>query len=439
MKKTRLLVLTAMAALTLTGCGNASQNNKGGELPSGGKEVDVKTEDGKKSLNEHVGSAVKAYRDLNLTSASLKATLSGVNESASVKVATAADEEAGIPDLKANLDFNLKDFGAKLEVNAAKHAKGADDPYDYLDASANLSTTGGSLAIKGSLPGLEEGKTSKLDASLSLGGLSADAYLIGNKAYFNVDGNGNFFKGLDTFANKLYPSLLNSYVGMFLGTVEISETVFDAEKGVFNFASMYEELSPKKAYLELGQPVIWPTFSADNEETLLPAGIEDFNFADYLEAIKQFGIDLSLVTYKDLSFGLKLELNKESLKTLAGMFVASDQAGMINTVLDNYLTKFSLGASIFFNKDGLLESIGASYDVAFKMNDLSKLAPEAASMFKTFSVEAASSANFKVEIGYNDGKVVLPSASELAKYEKVELPVHEDYIYEDEEPIYIEG
>ena len=52
MKKSKLLVLAAMTALTLVGCGGGNNSGKGGELPSGGKEVDVSTETGKTTLKE---------------------------------------------------------------------------------------------------------------------------------------------------------------------------------------------------------------------------------------------------------------------------------------------------------------------------------------------------------------------------------------------------
>ena len=69
MKKSKFLVLAAMTALTLVGCGESGA--KGNVLPSGGKEVDVSKEEGQNTLKQRLTNTVDAYAKLNLTSESL--------------------------------------------------------------------------------------------------------------------------------------------------------------------------------------------------------------------------------------------------------------------------------------------------------------------------------------------------------------------------------
>ena len=198
MKRTKLLVLTAMSALVLVGC----NKNKAGTLPSGGKDVDVTTEEGEKTLKDKLHETVEAYKNLKLDSASLTSTTSGVNAKADIK---ATIEDVG----DINLNANLKDFGAKVELKAARKAKAENEEYDSLEASLVASTTGGKFSLSGSIPGSEEGKTAKVDASLSLKGAEVGAYITGDKLYLNAFNSGNekFVTDADAFANNLYGQL----------------------------------------------------------------------------------------------------------------------------------------------------------------------------------------------------------------------------------------
>ena len=420
MKKTKLLVLSILGALTLAGCGESGVQE--GELPSGGTEVDLTTEAGQAVLKERMSATEKAYSDLELASVSFTGKTSDVK--AALAFAAESDAFGGAMSLNANVNG----FGSKLEVKAAKHAKGANDKYDTADASVVAETTGGSLSFKGSLPGEVDATTGQvkgtaaIDTTLSLKGLSAAAYLTGNKEYVDVSNCAGFATNLDTFANKLFGQLKTSAFGSMIAGM-LPTTMFDAQTESFKFASMYNEFTPKKAYVELDQAIEWPTFTAEatttaTTETEEESGL-DLDLNQIATMAANYGIGFTFVTYEDNAFGFTVTVTKDSIKTIISQ-LAGSEATQVNAYVDKYLTKFSVEASAYFNKNYLLESAGFAFDFAAKMTSLADINPAYAQMFKSFNFEVSASGSESFELKYNNVSVSLPSASELAKYQKVE-------------------
>lgn len=399
--KKQLLVLTAMTALLLVGC----NSSKTGTLPSGGKDVDVTTEDGQATLKAKLNSTVEAYKNLKLDSASLTATTSGVNVSADVKASMTNVGEM-------SLNASLKDFGAKVELKAARHEKGEGEEYDSLDASLVAKTTGGSVKLSGSVPGEEEGKTAKLDASLSLKGAEVGAYVTGSKLYVNLanDGNQKLAEGVDAFANKLLGQLKESSFGSLISLALMSDDVKDIyndKEGKFVIADAYKEhAADANVFLDLGKPVEFPKIEIEQNE----------DYTDFIKTIEDLAakkVGFSFKTYSNNAYGFALAMDKESLKK---MILAENDKDAQETVtqIDKYIGKFSLNADIYFNKDLLLESAGVSFNLEGSLDK--EVLGEEASMFESFSAKLSAKGSEKMEIKYNNAKVDFPSFEGYKEY-----------------------
>ena len=418
MKKTKLLVLTAMTALLLTGCTTSSGSSaKAGSLPSGGKSVDVTTEAGQEVMQARLESATKAYQGLDLESFSATAVTSGVT--ATVKADATAEGVGAI-----SLDAGIKDFGSKVELKAAKDDKN-------LKASLSASTTGGSLYLKGSIPGSEEGKTAKLDASLSLKGVAVNAYISGSKAYVDLSNSGNdkLVSGAQTFVNTLLSQAETSMFGALLpmlGQIEALQGIYDAEKNEFKLVDLYNTyVTDKKMAIDMGQPVAWPEFSASGEaEAEADASISAEQIGQAIQMLNQMKVKVEFKTYSGDGFGVAVSVDKEALLALASSFLPApsqdlsydEEPGMVEEatspdvlgIIEEAVSKFSLSASVYFNKKGLLESAGFALDMEAGLKDASVLGDYAAT-FSTFTVNVTAKASEKIDLKYNGVKVSLPS------------------------------
>lgn len=381
MKKKSLLVLAAMATLTLVGCNGGSNP---GSLPSGGKEVDLTQEEGATVLKERLNATAKAYAGLSYDSLQVVSTTSGVN--LGLDVAAVA---SGM-NMKANV--NLKGFGAKAELNVAKSSEGS------LDASLVAKTTGGSLSVKGELPDAEQ-KAVKISSDLSLKGAEVDAYISGSNVYVNAENSGNLalVKGVDKFANKLLDDLKKTVFGLLIEPYLSDLPVI--KEGAFDITSFYSEAN-KKVKLPMEEAIAWPISGE------VPEGeIEGLDQA--VEAIKGVaaqGIGLSFKTYNDNGYGFALGMDKAALLKLVG----DDGAETVNKLVN----KLSVSVSAYFNKQFLLESVGFSFELAMKAESLADFggdAAEVAGAFESFNASLTAKAQEELKINYGKGKVSFPS------------------------------
>lgn len=409
MKNTKLLVLTAMSALILVGC-NSSKKADPTPSTDTGKVVDVTTEEGKATLKSKLNSTIDAYKNLKLDSASLKAT-AGLN--AGVKFDATLD---GTGDIK--LDANLKDFGAEAEVKVVKQAKGEGEEYDSLNASLVAKTTSGSLSLKGSLPGIvdegqEEAQPAPIDASLSLKGAEAGAYIYGDKLYLNIanDGNEALVKGVDTFANtlmgQLNESIFGPLVSYLLSSSEDIGQIYDFEESKFIIADLYKEMA-ENVYLDLGKKVEFPTIEQDEEIKGVDEAIESI-----VELAKQ-KIGFQFKTFKDDSYGFELAMDKASLLTLIAL--NGEEAQETVQQVDKYVSKFSVNANIHFSKDFLLESAGTSFAVEGSLDKT--ILGDYSEAFSSFKTDLSLSGNVQAEAKYNGVTINFPSFED---YKEVKL------------------
>lgn len=400
MKNIKLLVLTAMASLTLVGCGG-----KTGSLPSGGKSVDLSSEEGQATLKEKLNDAQKAYSELSFDSVSTTATLSGLTLNGKVN---AEMENFG----KINVEAGLKDFGGKVELKSAKHAKGEGEAYDSLDASLVAKTTSGSLSIKGSVPGKEEGKTAKLDSSLSLKGAEGAAYVSGNRIYLNgaAEGNTKLANNVDTFANKLLGQLQESAFAPLLAYIipsDIPEEIFNRKDLKFTLGDYWKEASKEaQIYLQMDKPIEWPTFEAEQPKEGEKSDIDEF-IEGAAELAKQ-NVGFEFRTYSNNAFGFAFAMNKESLINLVKATAESEQEGKETAEsIDKYISKFTLNADVYFNKNCLLESAGISFSLDAKLEK--DTLGESGAAFTTFDASLSAKGSAKAEVKYGGVKVEFPS------------------------------
>ena len=408
MKKFKLLVFVMMSSMTLIGCRAGGAANTG-KLPSGGESVDLKTEEGKTILKDRVNNAVKAYADLKLESISVTSTTSGVTATASTDFTM-----QGLGNVK--MDAGIKDFGAKVELKAAKNDK-------YLDGSLVVSTTGGNIYAKGSLPGLEQGKVAKIDANLSLKGAKASAYLDGSegKAYVDLSNSGNekLVKNAESFANTLMDQLTKSSLGAMIPTYLDQaygiEEFYNKSTKQFDFVTPYNKYLPeKKMAFDLGTKVEFPEEELGEALSQLSGfEIDLAQIEQVAEMLYQLDIGFEFVVYKNNAFGFSVGMDKNSLKTILNTAGGEDAAEAIK-VIDSMVDKFSVNASVYFNKNFLLESAGFSADIALKIDSLADLGldQQTAQMFESFKASAQLKGKESIAIKYNSDKVSLPNFSD---------------------------
>ena len=407
MKKINVFILIAASTLLFTGCRKNSSPVHDGKLPEGGEKADLATSEGQEVLQTRLEAVTKVYDELKLESVSITSETSGVEVSARANVES---------DLygKINVEEGLKGFGTKAEMKVAKDG-------NNVKASSSFKTTGGNLLIKGSLPGKEQGKTVDLDASLSLAGIGAKAYLSGNKTYVDMSNSGNetFVKNVETFANKLLGQADETMYAQLIGRIDDIDEVYDLEKKQFNLVDAYNKAFPNKKIAIPSGNYEWPTISSKNlEELEEKAEISLDNIGEAIQMLNEMKIDLEIVTYKDDSFGVSMALGKDALKALITNFTNNSDNDMFNTLV-NMVSGFTVNASAYFNKDNLLQSVGFSFDCEAKIDQqILKYYSAETSLFKTcdvsYSVKGQETINFK----YNDAKVDLPDFSD---YKEVEL------------------
>ena len=398
MKNKKLLVLAAMSTLVLVGCGNKKSDPK----PAENNVVDVSTDEGKALLASKLTATLKAYEGLDFSCASVKAT---ANLNASAKADATFEGDVG----SISLNAEIKNFGAQAEAKVVKVAKDAqvEESYDSLAASLVAKTTGGSLSLKGSLPGQEEGTTAAINSSLSLGGAEAGVYLKEDKLYVNLanDGNEALAEGADTFANGLLGQLGESMFGplvpYLLSSIEDLKGIYDPELNKFLIADAYKEhAADANTYLNLGKPVEFPAIDIDEQG-------EDFtSFIDSVVELAKQNIGFKFINNKDNSYSFELAMDKAALKNLVS---ATGEEGIEETVaqIEKYVSKFSLNVSVNFGKDLLLASENLSFSIEGSLDK--DILGDYSGTFSAFKTDFSASGSENVEVKYSGVSIEYPS------------------------------
>ena len=414
--KKNIFILTAMAALMLSGCANtpAKDNSKDNSSDNNGTAdagtvVDIAGEEGKSALKASLLATKHAYESLDLTSLGVKSTTSEgkLNLKASYEV-----EEMG----KMSAEIDAKNLGGVLE---AKMAKAQDNT---LAASVEVKDTTGSLTLKGSFPSAEEeGKNVDFTSSLSLAGFKAAAYLSGDTVYADVSDSSvaALVAGVDKFAedtvNGLVGTVLDGMAQYYLADFPF----FDVETNEFYFTEMFNGMLPesKKIAVQMEEAVPFPTMSEASDDDL--EGLDEF-----VTSISEMGaaFGLSFKTFKDGGFAFDVNLGAEQLIALVSTFVTDPDAEGSTAyadIINSILSEFSIKASAKFSKGALLESIEASCAVAAALTE-----ETATALIGTpLELSLALGGKEKVEISYNNVSVNLPS--DLESYQPIALGVED--------------
>lgn len=418
MKKTKAIIFIAASAILLMGCSRGSGGAvRDGKLPSGGEKTDLATSEGQDLMKNRMDAVSKAYEGLDLESVSITSETSGVN--------VAIDANAEMKDVgKISLEAGLKGFGMKAELKAAKDGKNA-------KASISAKTTGGNVSVKASLPGKEQGKTANLDASLSLSGIEANAYLADNNFYADMSNKGNetFVKNAETFVNTLIDQFketaFGSYLPYLISNYDVDDLgdIYDVKTNHFNFVTAYNKYLPeKKIAIKGNTPFEWPTISIDEIEEETSIELDDIG--EYMKQLAEMKIDIEIVTYKDGAFGFSTALDKESLKAVAKMTGSDSNETWYNSLPDMF-SNLECNVSAYFNKDNLLESVGFTYDGEAKMDKaLLKTMGADVEGLTAFDVNYSLKAKETVSIKYGNVEVKLPDFSDYKEIKMDNTPTY---------------
>ena len=397
MKKTKSIIFIAVSAFLLMGCGGKSSHIKDGKLSKSGEKTDLTTQDGQKKLKSQLDSVQNAYKDLKFESFGATLTASNVNYAVKADVDI---KQIG----KIEADVGLKDFGGKVEFKAAKNGKN-------VDASLSSQSTGGTLSVKGTLPGKDGKSSAKIDTTLSMKGIKGDLYLQGSKVYADLSNSGNetFVKNTETFVNKFMDQFSESMFGtylQYLGEVDELAPFYDAKTNHFKLVETYNKYLPeKKIAVDMGQPLEWPEIPTD---VLANYSVDAETIAMVAQYLAQMKIDFSLTTYKAGDYGFEIAINKDSIKTILNMAGAPSD---VMSSVDKILTKCSFNAAAYFNKENLLEEVGFAMDLEASVTDsiLKTLGAQPEEMFNKFEVSGSSKCSLLLKLQYENVKVSFPS------------------------------
>ncbi len=428
MKNTKLLVLTAFTALTLTGCGNTGSP---AALPGGGQEVNVKTEEGKATMKARLEGMAETYETFDLTALGLKVESKDINFNANGKL------ESNFGNFEGKL--GLENFGGNLEVALGEAPV---DEMPYLGARITLGQTTGKVALDGKvqLAGSEDNNPVK--QSIDLSGALMNAYLYGDKFYIDgsdasvlsiVDRASGFANGIvsDLDLNLVEIAALAKMLGYDLSAI------FSKDQKSFDFKNAYETYTNGgKGYIKSSLTVPWmmvpPIVKAlvgslkkVNEESG-KSPIDEFVTGYTMLDEKISGLQFK--TYGEKGFGFQFDLSKEGLTTAITAFAEEngdeeDKANAQKAVEDinKFFNKMDLCSSIYINEQGLLETIATYINVEANI----KLGEEDLAESPLSSVDFVLTAkeNTKISVCYNDAvELKIPSAEQLATYKEIVLP-----------------
>lgn len=396
MKRNKLFILTAIASLTLVGCGdNATQ-------------VDLKTEEGAKALKTSVNAVAEAY------SGSINAI--GFKGELKDSSLTIAGTVSGDGFAAKNLNVGLTGLAGKLEGGVKKAASESEKPTAAftLDASGKVGVKGDFYSGEATEP------VFSLDESLTAKNVGASVYSTNDKTYVDYSGAG-------------LRALLTDIGPIFDGVVKKITGQEPAEKTDLN-----KQLDDATGIA--GRKIL-------TEAKLNFEGI-DFNYNYDAEVAKQIDdvIDtyvlknesirdvITFTTYSSGKFDIKADLTLAKVTAILNGLLASTEEessahsilNIVVTLLPQIVTKLDLNLALSFNKAGLLTNESLALDLELSTNAVSNyvtllpmLVPELSflSALKTIDVRIGLKLNETLAISYNDEvKVNLPSETELSKF-----------------------
>ena len=387
MKTTKLLVLSAIAAIGMTACGTGS------DTPTN---VDLKTEEGKAALKKSVDQTAKAYSDGTIEALGLNATITNTNFSITGTM------EYGEMKIN-NIDIGLKNCNGTL--NAAVKKAG-----QSLEAAVTA-TGSGTLSAKLDLVNGEQ--TTNFNDSLTIADVSAGAYFKNNTAYVDYSSAG--IRQLLTDASAIVNAEAKKIVPQMPINIDLN-TMLDTATGVTGRKVKIANEGAAPAF-----PEIKYEYTADTESSLNEV------LDTYL--LKEDGVrDLfSFTTYSSGKFELGFKLNLEKLTNLITTVetIVGEESEVYNylelakTIVPEVVKKIDLDASFTFNNKGFLVEESLTYDISLATKFLESYIPlipylvpnlSFLSDVKALDLTINASGSEKVSLTYNeDVKVEFPT------------------------------
>lgn len=322
MKKIKLLFISCAMALALTGC------SKAGQLPPGGKKVDLSTEAGQALLKEKVQKTADAYKETP-DAVAIKASV----QSLGLGLTGSTKNEFGAVSLDASASID-----GKVEANF-RNSK------EKLVANTVISGLGADVKLKGSIP-VAADKKQEFDTACKFSGVSGKAFYQAENLY--VD-----------YSSESVRKALN----------KVSDLANDMAKAVSG------EEKPEE--LDLNKMIDDAT-GTSRRKIIIPTSIQPeeifdkfkFEYSDegFEEAMKVFN-EVSFMTFKtytDGRYGLEVNINKDILVKL--IRATSDAEDVEKDVKDAEETvkSFDLKAALLFEKSGFLSEL--SFDINADLN-----------------------------------------------------------------------
>lgn len=322
MKKIKLLFISCAMALALTGCSRA------GQLPPGGKKVDLSTEAGQALLKEKVQKTAEAYKETP-DAVAIKASV----QSLGLGLKGSTKNEFGPVSLDASASID-----GKVEANF-RNSK------EKLVANTVISGFGADVKLKGSIP-VAADKKQEFDTACKFSGVSGKAFYQAENLY--VD-----------YSSESVRKALN----------KVSDLANDMMKAVSG------EEKPEE--LDLNKMIDDAT-GTSRRKIIIPTSIQPeeifdkfkFEYSDegFEEAMKVFN-EVSFMTFKtytDGRYGLEAKINKDILVKL--IRATSDAEDVEKDVKDAEETvkSFDLKAALLFEKSGFLSEL--SFDINADLN-----------------------------------------------------------------------
>lgn len=409
MKKIKVLLLTAVTALGLIGCGNTNKNAANLDLPKGGVTLDVTKKEDVQAVSANLK---KAYAETykNLDSLGFDLALEKTNFSYYMAGPMELIEIDGQTERNGSIEVNVKDLTASISGAVS----GLAGPVKDIKASAGVKL-GGTISAKGSIPwvkisGTEEKPvmepvTKNVEYSLSLGNVSANAYVSDLALYLDVSNSGiqSLSNKIDTILKKVNTDFDLTKLGVTIPNIkEIIDGFMKTTGGKTKFDFSNSVKDKERVLL----PALDSTTSASIDSVIdgLLASIS-------VEGEAKLPGTYVFKSYSDGRFGLKVSFNKEEIKKLLLSF--NDKASESVSLLSKLDTSFTF----VFDANSRLSSLKAGLSLALDYTDEILINKEDNPFGKGVAVKIGLDTGVSASLSF-DKEVKLPS--DLSSYKELQ-------------------
>ena len=425
MKGKKLLILAAFASLTLAGCGGNANN---AQLPAGGKNIDLKTDEGVATLKARVNGLADNYTKFEFKALGLQSETKNVSFGVNGKLNTNFGNFEG--------KVGLNNVGASLNLAIGSEA-GEAEGQTTLAGALTLGGVTGNFTIDGTYQQPSSEDKIPVNRSLDFTGAKAAAYIHKGNIYLDGSDQGvlDLLDRTAGFANNVIGDLDLSPLALAALAKGLGfdfSKILSKDFKSFDFKTPYVELlNSGKVYIS--QPIL-SYINFDAVSAILSSFFDSLQQKD--EETQQSQLDqfvtglltindlfpgLTVKEYGEKGIGLQIDVNKESLKTLAVKVAPEDytqeQIDEIKARVDKYFTSCDFTASVYVNDKALLESVAVYCNVEANVQ-LGKDELQD-SPISLVDLKVNAHAEEKLTVLYNDDvKLEIPSEEYLATFKE---------------------